>query len=133
MDRIVDEPGRIVAIGVTARQPEHALAEQLDQLVLHFSRLAPIPQARGESRRQRQRVIRGFQEHRAAIRTRVRSVERGDDRSRIPMAEEGQLGYTVCGHRVSSFECREASRHRFYSTCERLDGSSLSPFVNNPG
>jgi hypothetical protein len=30
-------------------------------------------------------------------------------------------------------ECREAPRHRFYSTCAWLGGSSLSSFVNFPG
>ena len=69
----------------------------------------------------------------AAVGAGVWPVEAGADRLRKPVALEGHLGYTVCSHRASSRQCVEARRHRFYSTCEGLGGSSLSSVVNFPG
>src|SRR5207249_12072745 len=77
--------------------------------------------------------IDALQQDGPAIRAGVGRVEAGDDRLREPLALEGDLRYTGCGHRASSCECREARRHRFYSTFERLGGSSVSSFTNNPG
>src|SRR2546428_483491 len=63
----------------------------------------------------------------------VRLVEGGHDGLAFRVELERDLGYTLCSHRASSRPCIETLRHRFYSTCERLGGSSLSSFVNYPG
>src|SRR5438094_3900606 len=73
------------------------------------------------------------QQDQATVRAGVGDVERGDDRLAFRLESERDLRYTGCGHRASSFECLEASRHRFYSTCEWLGGSCLSSFANNSG
>ena len=74
-----------------------------------------------------------LEQERPPIGAGVRLIEGSDDRLSFRIEVERDLRYTVCSHRASSFECLEARRHRFYSTCERLGGSSLSSFVNNPG
>jgi hypothetical protein len=133
VDRIVGQPGGVVAVGVTAREPEDALPQQLEGLMLHLARLASIGHTRGQPLRQLELGIEPLQQDRPAIRAGVRHVEEGDDRLLFGLESERDLRYTGCSHRASSPLCIETLRHRFYSTSEGLGGSSLSSFVNFPG
>jgi len=133
VDRIVDQSGGVVAVGVAQRQPEHPLAEQLQDRMLDLPRRPPLRYARGQALGQSQPAVDCLEQDRPTVRTGVGHVEGRHHRLGIPLEPEGQLRYTVCSHRVSSHLCVEATRHRFYSTLARLDGSLVSSFVNNPG
>src|SRR5437870_1209527 len=133
VDRVVGQPGGVVAVGVATRQPKHALSEQLEGLMLDLARLAPIDDACGQTLGQLELGIEPLQQHRSTVRAGVRHVEEGDHRLVFGLESERDLRYTVCSHRASSPLGIETSRHRFYSTSERLGGSSLSSFVNFPG
>src|SRR2546425_188435 len=133
VDRVVDQPGGVVAVGVAPAQPEDALLEQLDRLVQDLARRPRIVEAGRQPLRQTQLGIQGLEQDQAAVGAYVWQVEAGDDRLRKAVALEGHLRYTVCSHRASSRRCVEASRHRFHSTYAWLGGSSLSSFANFPG
>ena len=134
VDRVVDQPGGVVAVGVACAQPEDALLHELDRLVQDFAWFSRVVETGGQPLAQAQLGVQGFDQHQAAVGAGVvRQVEAGDDRLRKPVALEGHLRYTVCSHRASSHWGLETSHYRFYSTNARLDGSSLSFFVNFPG
>ena len=130
---IVGQPSGVVAVGIATREREHPLPHQFQRLMLHLARLAPVHHTRGQPLRQLQLGIQALQQHRPAVRTGVRPVEDRDDRLPFGLESERDLRYTGCSHRASSRWGVETSRYRFYSTFARLDGSSLSSFVNFPG
>ena len=129
----VGQPGGVVAIGVAAGEPEHPLPEEFERLMLDLPRLAGVHEVRREALGEPELRIDPLEQDRPAVGARVGVVEAGDDGLLFRVESEGDLRYTVCSHRASSRACIETSRHRFYSTCERLRGSSLSSFVNYPG
>src|SRR2546426_1057876 len=133
VDRVVDQPRGVVAVGVATGQPEDALPQQIPERVRHLAGLATVADGSGLAPGQTEPIVDRLQQNGAAVGTGLRLVEPGDDRLRNPVDPEGAVRYTGCGHRASAFECREASRHRFYSTCAWLGGSSLSLLVNFPG
>jgi len=67
VDGVVLEPGRIVAIGVAAGEPEAALPDAGGQVVLHLPHLAPLGETGGEARREAQPLADRFQQHRPAV------------------------------------------------------------------
>src|SRR2546425_6074546 len=101
--------------------------------MLDFRRLARIVQAGGQALGQPKLGVDPLEQDRPTVRAGVLDVEDRDNGLAFGIEFEGDLRYTLCSHRASSFECLEASRHRFYSTRERLGGSSLSFFANYPG
>jgi hypothetical protein len=133
VDRIVGQPGRIVAVAVATGYPEHALPRQLDDLMPDLAQLPRIGEGVGQPLRQAELGIDRLEQDGPAIRIGVGHVEGGDHRLGIILESEGRLRYTACSHRISSHLCVEASSHRFYSTLARLGGSLVSSFVNNPG
>jgi hypothetical protein len=133
VDRVVGQPGGVVAVGVATGQPEDALAQQIAQRVRHLAGLAPVAQGAGQAPRQAEPVVDRLQQHRAAVGAGARLIEPSDDRLRNPVEPEGRLRYTVCGHRASSHSCIETPEHRFYSTIEGLGGPVVFSFVNFPG
>src|SRR5581483_11675384 len=90
-------------------------------------------QAAGQPLGHAQPVVEGLEQQRPAIRAGVGLIEPGDDRLPKPLELEADLRYTGCSHRASSCVGVEASRHRFYSTDERLGGSFLSLFAHKAG
>ena len=48
VDRVLSQPGRVVAVGVAAGDAVDALPHQLDQLVLHLAGLPSVGQAGGQ-------------------------------------------------------------------------------------
>src|SRR2546425_12525729 len=133
VDRIVGQPGSVVAVGVAAGEAKEPLPEQFERLMPNLARLAVVLETRCQPLGQTELGLDPLEQERPTIGARVRRVEGGDQRLAFRLEFERDLRYTGCGHRASSFECLEARRHRFYSTCERLGGSPLSSFVNNPG
>jgi hypothetical protein len=133
VNRVVDQPCGIVAVGVAAGQPEDALPQQIPQRVRHLAGLPAVADGAGQAPGQPEPIVDRLQQQGAPVETGVRLVEPGDDRLRNPVDLEHALRYTDCGHRASSPLCMEASQHRLHSTFEGLDGSSLSSFTHNPG
>src|SRR5206468_3671307 len=129
----VGQPGRVVAVGVATREPEHTLPHQLQGLMLDLARLALVHQAPGQAFGQLQLRVEALQQHRPAVGTGMWLVERRDDRLAFGLESERDLRYTGCSHRASSWVSLDTSRHRIYSTSTRFDGISLSFFVNFPG
>ncbi len=133
VDRIVHHAARVVAIGVATGDAKDALAEQLEALVLNLAWLPEIDEAARQALGQLELSVESLEQDRSAVRAGIGHVERGDDGLAFRLESERDLRYTRCSHRASLVACREASRHRFYSTGQRLGGLSLSSFVNNPG
>ena len=133
VQRIVGQPRGVVAIGVAQRQPEHALPHQVQDGVLDLPRLSPIAQAARQRRGHPEPGIQRLEQEQPPVGAGVRLVEGHGHRLEEGLVLEGQLRYTDCSHRASSRVCDEASRHRSYRTLQRLGGSSVSSFVNNPG
>ena len=67
--RIPRQTRRVVAVGVAAGNPEHALPEQTLQRVRHLRPLAPVRKARREPRAQPQPLVARLQQNRAAVGT----------------------------------------------------------------
>ena len=78
MNGILSEARRIVAIGVTARDREDALAKQLDDLVANLAGLPLVPQAGREGSGETKPVVGSLQENRAPVGAAVRLVKPGD-------------------------------------------------------
>jgi hypothetical protein len=133
VQRVVSEPGGVVAIEIARGQAKDPLSDQVQDRVRDLPRLPRIRQAPGHGVRQVQPFVHGLEQHQPAVRAGVGHVESRHDRWPKTLASEGQLGYTVCSHRASSYSGVEASRHRFYSTDEGPGGSCLSSFVNKSG
>ena len=133
VQRIVAHPPGVVAVGVATGDAKDALAEQLETLMLDLARLPEIDEAGRQAFGQLKLRIEALEQDGPAVRTGIGHVERGDDGLAFPLESKRELRYTGCGHRASSLECYEASRHRIYSTCAGLGGPSLSSFANNPG
>jgi hypothetical protein len=133
VDRIVGQPGGVVAVGVAAGEAEEPLPEQLERLMPDLARLPGIVEALGQPLSEPPVGIDPLEQDRATVGTGVRLVEDGDDGLAFRVELERDLRYTVCSHRASSVECLEGRRHRFYSTGERLGGCFLSSFANYPG
>src|SRR5439155_27257227 len=133
VDRVVGQPGGVVAVGVAAGEAKEALPEQFERLMPNLARLAVVLETRRQPLGQPELGVDPLEQERPPIGAGVRLIEGGDNRLSFRIEVERDLRYTVCSHRASSFECLEARRHRFYSTCERLGGSFLSSFANLPG
>ena len=84
VDRIVGQPGGVVAVGVAAGQAEHALAQQLEELMPDLARLPRVAEGVGQSLRQAELGVDRLEQDGAAIRTGVGHVEARDDRLRNP-------------------------------------------------
>jgi hypothetical protein len=133
VDRVVDQPRGIVAVGVAAGQPEDALTQQIPQRVRHLAGLPAVADGAGQAPGQPEPIVDRLQQQGAPVGTGVRLVEPGDDRLGNPVDVENALRYTDCGHRVSLVLCDESSCQRSFRTLPRLDGSLLSSFTHNPG
>jgi hypothetical protein len=80
VDRVVGQPGGVVAIRIAAEQPEDALAYQVDQLVLDLAPLAPVPETAGHRLGDPRLAIESLEQHRPAARAGVLGVEPGHDK-----------------------------------------------------
>jgi len=110
VDRVVGQLGRVVAVGVAARQAEHALTDQVAESMGDLAGLPTVADGAGQPHRQAQPVVDRLHQDGAAVGTGVRLIEAGNDRLGNPVDPEGAVRYTGW-----------------------LGGSSLSSFANNPG
>jgi len=89
--RVVGESVGVVAIGVTAGDAEDTLADQLGEGVPRRRRCALVDQAAGERLHQAVHALGRLEQTGAAIGTRLRAVERGDQRLVEQVREEDSL------------------------------------------
>ena len=133
VDRVVDQPGGIVAVGVATGQPEDALPQQIPERVRDLAELAPVADRAGQAPGQPELLVGQLQQQGAAVGAGVRLVEARDDRLGNPVDLQRALRYTSCGHRASSVSRGQAPQHRFSRTLEELGGCFVSSFTHNPG
>ena len=131
--RVLGQARDVVAVGVAAGDPVDALPHQFDQRVVDLARLPRIAQAARQPLGHPQPVIHSLEQQGPTIRAGVGLIESGHDQLPKPLELEADLQYTGYSHRASSCVGGEASRHRFYSTDERLGGCFPSWFTHNPG
>ncbi len=79
MDRVVGQVVGIVAIGMTARDAEDPLADQVRERVPNLPRGALVGQTPGERLDQAVHTFSRLEQDGAAVGTRVLLVERGDE------------------------------------------------------
>ena len=75
VDRIVCQRVRIVAIGLSQRDTEHALCKCLLQAVPDLAGLPTVPQAARQGRRQPKLIVNRFEQETTAVRTHRSLVE----------------------------------------------------------
>jgi hypothetical protein len=80
VDRVVDQPGGIVAVGVATGQPEDTLPHQIPERVRDLAGLAPIANGAGQAPGQPELIVGQLQQQGAAVGAGVGLVEPGDDR-----------------------------------------------------
>jgi hypothetical protein len=102
VNRIVGQSVGIVAIGMAARDREDALCEQIAGAVRHARRGARIEDRRGEGVQQAQASVGGFEQDRAAVRTRVRLIKGHDQGAIAEVGKENSLCYRRVVHAIAS-------------------------------
>ena len=104
VNRVVREPIGVVRIGMAAGEPVDALGQQILERVPHLPRLPILDEASGEAIDQPVARFRGLEQDRAAIRARVRLIERRDEGFVEEVWEENSLWYRV-GRASKSLRC----------------------------
>ena len=94
-DRVVGEPVPIVAIGMAARDAEDPLPQQIRQRVADLAGLPVVDQTVGEPLDQPVLSLRRLQQNGSAIGSRMRLIERRDDRLREQIREQDSLWYRL--------------------------------------
>src|SRR5262249_61343165 len=117
------------ACGVPRMQPEDPLRPEFDKVVRNLGGWPRAPQTAGDRLCHPKLLVEGLEEYRAAVGTGVPGIELRND---LFVEFEGDLGYTVCGHRASSSVCVRTSQQLSFRTLRALDGSLLSSFTHNP-
>jgi hypothetical protein len=67
LDRVIDQPCGVVAVGVATGQPEDALPQQIQERVRHFAGLATIADRAGQAPGQAEPIVDRLQQHGAAV------------------------------------------------------------------
>ena len=93
VDRIVGESVSVIAIGMATRDREDTLRDQIAHPVRHARRRARVGDRRREGGQQAEPLIGGFKQHRAAVRTRVRLIERRHHGSVEQIRKQNSLCY----------------------------------------
>jgi hypothetical protein len=130
VDRVVGQPGGVVAVAVATGEPKDSWPEQLERLMLNLTRLPRIVEARGQALGQPEVGINPLEQDRAAVGAGVLRVEDGDHRLIFRIEFERDLRYS---YRASVSWRERASNQRFSRTLARLDGCLVSSFPHNPG
>jgi len=89
-------------IGMAARDREDALREQIADAVRHARRGAPIEDRCGEGVQQAEPPVGGFEQDRAAVRTRVRLIKGRDQGAIGKVGKENSLCYRRVVHAIAS-------------------------------
>ena len=134
VDRIVGQPGGVVAVGVAAGQPEHALPQQIAERVRDLARLPPVAEGAAPSAPvSPSRSSTTFSRTAPPSELACGWSNRATIGLAIPVDPQRALRYTGCGHRASVGACVESSCQRSFRTLQGLDGSLRSSFTHNPG
>jgi hypothetical protein len=127
---IVRDPRRVVRVRVAAGDPEGPLAQQLLDLVSDLARLTPVAQAGGQSLRQAELLVDGFEQQRTAVRAAVLLVElRDHGLARDELRKRNRLCGSV-GIHEGLWMCAKLALQPVSTASEAF---VLSTFVNNPG
>ena len=98
MDGVVGQVVGIVAIGMTARDAEDPLADQVRERVPNLPSRALVGQTPGERLDQAVHALSRLEQDGAAVGTRVFLVERGDEGLVEQIPEQNSLWYRVRRH-----------------------------------
>jgi hypothetical protein len=101
--------------------------------VPHFPRLPIIDEAASEACDQSVARVRGFEQDRSAIRTRVGLIERRDDRFVEEVWEKDSLWYRVVAQSKASVVEKSSCRNGFVPCGGFCVSTEIGPFVNYPG
>lgn len=93
VDGVVGQGVRVIRVGVPAREAEDALREEIPHGMAHAGRVPSVAQDARQRVDQAQATVRGLEQDRAAVRTRVGLVEGGDEGLGNEIREENRLCY----------------------------------------
>ena len=133
VNRVVREPIGVVRIGMATGDPVDALGQQSRERVPHFPRLPLIDEASGEPVNQPVVRLRGLEQHRAAIRTRVGLIERRDDRSVEEVWKANSLWYGFVAQAKASVVGKSSCRNGFVPCGGFCVSTEIGPFMNYSG
>jgi len=133
VDGIVGEPVRVIAVGMATRDREDPLREQIADAVRHARRRARIGDRRGEGRQQAEVSVGRFEQHRAAVRTRVGLIK-GRDQGAIDQVRKQN---SLCYRRLVQRNRLRVGKRRLVNSVVRTRGrlcfSETRSLVNYPG
>ena len=116
MDGVVGQVVGIVAIGMTARDAEDPLADQIRERVPNLLRGALVGQTPGERLDQAVHALGRLEQDGAAVGTRVFLVERGDEGLVEQIREQNSLWHRVRRHAGISVVAKTLCTLRLYHT-----------------
>ena len=102
MNRVVRQPITVVRIGMAAGESVDALRQQILKRVPHLPWLPIIDEASGKTINQPVPRVRRFQQHGAAVGTRVGLIECRDDGFGEEVGEKNSLWYGVVAQSKAS-------------------------------
>jgi hypothetical protein len=117
---------------MAAREPEDALRQEIRERVPHFPGLPIIDEASGEAIDQPITRFRGLEQDRAAIRARMRLIERGDEGFVEEVWKENSLWYRVVAQSKASVVRKSSCGNGFVSCGGFCVSTEIGPFVNYP-
>ena len=116
VDGVVGQVVGIVAIGMTARDAEDPLADQVRERVPNLPRCAFVGQTPGERLDQAIHALGRLEQDGAAVGTRVFLVERGDEGLVEQIREQNSLWYRIRCHAGASVVAKRLYTLRLYHT-----------------
>jgi hypothetical protein len=133
VDRVLREPIRVIRIGMAAGESIDALRQQILERVPHLPRLPIIDEAPGEALDQAVARLRGFEQDRPAIRTRVGLIKCRDQRFVEEVWEEDSLWYRFVAQSEASVVGKSSCGNGFVPCGGFCVSTEIGPFVNYPG
>ena len=131
VDRIVGQPGGVVAVGVATGEPEDALPHQLQ------ASCCTLPGCRVSTRQAARRLVSRKRVEAFSSTAPPSELAWGWSKAATTGLPLGSNPNVTCGIQSVAIEpprvCVETSQHRFYSTSAGFGGCSLSSFTHNPG
>ena len=116
VDGVVGQVVGIVAIGMTARDAEDPLADQVRERVPNLPRCALVGQTPGERLDHAVHTLSRLEQDSAAVGTRVLLIERGDEGRGEQIREQNRLWYRVRRHAGVSVVVQTLFALRLYHT-----------------
>jgi hypothetical protein len=129
VDRVLGKPSRVVAVGVTARESEHPLANELRDVVAHASESAGVVNAVGKPSRETQPGVDRLQQDGPRIGCGPRLVEGHLDRPAKKSWKQNALCRRIRSQEKASSVLKLPLDKLFLAR----GGFFVFNFVNNPG